>query len=208
MRAMRPTLALAAVLAILLLAGCKIILQPDDGGRIVSASGDSDCFKGSCVVEISGQYAEVFTALADPGYFFTGWEELCSNRPDEPCELNLPATWTTLDVEVRLIAHFERKQVPTLNWQIDETTPTPTRQLGSCVESVIGCLGAGTDLGECFGDIVPVCDAETSDGCCQQICVDQVNTQLEQGANDQLTVLAVFVNDGSCMPGNAPWGTP
>ena len=99
---------LAVCISLLVLASCRIIQVVDEGGMIVSASGNNDCLEGTCILEISGEFEETFTGVPDPGYTFTGWEQICSTKDKEPasCHLTLPEEATALDFELSLIAHF------------------------------------------------------------------------------------------------------
>ena len=105
---MKKVKLLAVCISLMMLASCRIVQVVDEGGVIVSASGNHDCLEGTCILELSGEFEETFTGVPDPGYQFIGWEQICNTRNNEPapCHVRLPPVLTAYDVELRLIAHF------------------------------------------------------------------------------------------------------
>ncbi len=191
---------------ITVLASCRLIQSTSDGGSIVSASGESDCRQGPCIVEMFGHFMETYTAVPDPGYFFVGWEKGCSGKPLEPCVINFPEILTNLTGDIELVAQFQRKEVPEVTWELDLLTRNSVTDLAGCIESVLACLGNETLLGDCFTTEVSICaEEDPTEGCCMQACSDQLTALLDSGASEQNAFLAVFVNDGSCMPGIEAW---
>jgi hypothetical protein len=101
-------------LAFLSLQGCKIIQEVPEGGSIVSNSGLYNCNTGqNCEIDVENgsTFSETFTAVAGPGYIFTGWKKegghLCGDKVT-PCELlNIPPEFTELDLEFFLVPVFE-----------------------------------------------------------------------------------------------------
>jgi predicted secreted Zn-dependent protease len=83
----------AAVLGLsVLLMGSKLIIQVPEGGSVVSSSGLVACAAGeTCTVDTSdGDFAETFTAVAEPGYAFDRWADragaVCRGSRDAWCE--------------------------------------------------------------------------------------------------------------------------
>lgn len=97
-------------LAIVFLAGCRLIITADETGSIMSASGSADCEQGSCVIPIPERLNDTFTAVAANGYRFVRWEGVCARAQTEVCELQLarlPETLIQYDADVTLSAVFE-----------------------------------------------------------------------------------------------------
>jgi predicted secreted Zn-dependent protease len=83
----------AAVLGLsILLMGSKLIIQVPEGGSVVSSSGLVACAAGeTCTVDLSAEeFAETFTAVAEPGYAFDHWRDragaVCRGSRDAYCE--------------------------------------------------------------------------------------------------------------------------
>ncbi|MGD2007339.1 MAG: S8 family serine peptidase [Cellvibrionales bacterium] len=104
----------------LLLAGCRLEVLVNEGGRVTSASGQRDCDElFICSGEVSDpNFEETFTAIPNPGYRFVGWSEtestVCEGS-DQPCELSLRDLPPTIrrsllgsDSVARLVAVFEQ----------------------------------------------------------------------------------------------------
>lgn len=110
--------AFALVLALLVIQGCRITQVVPDGGFVRSSSGAHDCQSGqTCVIEIAnGPFTDTFTAIAAPGYRFTGWRtgknSLCGGK-DTPCALlDIPTSLTSVDADTYLYPDFEFIGVP------------------------------------------------------------------------------------------------
>jgi hypothetical protein len=91
-----------------LLMGCNLVMTPDEGGYIVSESGDMDCSEVSCSysVPFTG-LTETFTAIPNEGYFFTGWEKTCEGST-APCVIEVTPDLASVDFEFYLVARFQR----------------------------------------------------------------------------------------------------
>lgn len=97
---------------VLALGGCKIVLEPEEGGSIRSENGRRTCAGPTCTIDIwwDGGYSETFYAIPNRGYEFAGWKKgpglLCGGST-EPCVLqNIPAEFTRLNITMRLVAQF------------------------------------------------------------------------------------------------------
>lgn len=78
---------------LVVLTGCKIVIETPPEGRVVSESGSFSCGASSkCTVSVDDTlFSETFRAISvDPNYQFTGWRKrqkgLCGGRK-EPCTL-------------------------------------------------------------------------------------------------------------------------
>ena len=60
-------------LAVVLLAGCRLVLKTDETGSIQSASGANDCSQGTCTIPINGPFEDSFTAVPAARYRFVKW---------------------------------------------------------------------------------------------------------------------------------------
>jgi uncharacterized protein YkwD len=97
-------------LAIVFLAGCRLIITTDETGSIISASGSASCEQDSCVIAITEPRNETFTAVAADGYRFVRWEGVCVRSQIEVCELKLsplPEQFIQYDSDVGISAVFE-----------------------------------------------------------------------------------------------------
>ena len=91
---------------------------------------------------------------------------------------------------------------PKVVWSIQDGVKNPVTDLAGCAEAVMACVKNGTALKDCIGTEVAVCTgAEPLDGCCMQVCGDQIAQFLGAGTSEQDAFLKVFVYDGTCMPG-------
>lgn len=104
--------AIAILLPLALLSGCKIIQEVGRGGSIVSDSGDFDCPSQTvCTIDVeNGQaFKDTFAAVPEPGYQFFGWApsipgekaSLCGGSK-EPCVLSASPEFTDNDSEFYL----------------------------------------------------------------------------------------------------------
>ena len=121
------------------LASCRIVQETSAGGDILSSSGTMDCLQEKCTVSVSGDFTQTFTATPHAGFDFVGWWWLCYHEPTAVCELELPASFTAVDVDVPQVALF---------------APTVSDNLAT--ERVV----IGTNLGyivvELFGNLSPI----------------------------------------------------
>ena len=97
--------------------GCKIFQTAGHGGSIVSMSGEYDCPEDrQCVVDVPAEkpFSDLFTAVPRKGYAFAGWgesqDDLCHGR-EEPCLVDIPASYTHLGGTVYLTAEFYHQPV-------------------------------------------------------------------------------------------------
>lgn len=104
--------AVVLLAVVFLLGGCKIIVQPEEGGVVRMENSRDICASGSCTIDIwwGGAYSETFVAEPLPGYEFTGWKKgpglLCGGTT-EPCVLNnVPGELTALNINFRLVPQF------------------------------------------------------------------------------------------------------
>ncbi|MCB1844750.1 MAG: hypothetical protein KDI09_17435 [Halioglobus sp.] len=67
---------LATAALLLMVAGCKVVIVVPEGGRVVADNGML-CLAGeTCEIDVSTtQFSRTFTAIAEPGYRFTGYTE-------------------------------------------------------------------------------------------------------------------------------------
>ncbi len=102
------------IFLVLLLPGCKILVDVPEGGSVASRTGENDCAAGTtCSIDVENgiTFSDTFTAVPAPGYQFVGWKQgdrlLCGGSA-EPCALeNVPPEFTDRDIELRLIPQFE-----------------------------------------------------------------------------------------------------
>lgn len=91
------------------LGACKIIQVTPEGGYIVSDNGSYDCPADSrCEIDVvNGEpFSTTFTAVANPGYVFTGWKNedryLCGGMSG-PCSLlNVPGSFTDQEIDLMI----------------------------------------------------------------------------------------------------------
>jgi len=97
-------------MAFLILASCRLVMESDETGYILSDSGDLDCDQPSCTWQITEEVSDNLTAMPADGYRFVRWSGICSRFPTERCELVLaptPAEFMEHDGDVPLWAVFE-----------------------------------------------------------------------------------------------------
>ncbi len=107
-----PSLAKATMLglSLTLLASCRLVITTDEGGHIMSSSGQVDCAEERCIFPVTEEVTETFTAVAANGYRFVRWEGLCVRSPVEVCEVTvfpLPEEFSRYDGDIGLSAVFE-----------------------------------------------------------------------------------------------------
>lgn len=134
------------LLTMLAVSGCRIIQQPGVGGDIVSSSGLYDCADGPCVHEITGDFAQTFTAVPHAGSEFVTWKWLCSHQTTASCDLLLPADFTQWDTDVAQVAIFA--PVPADDLATDRVVIETT------INSAEGVL-QGYIVLELFGGVAP-----------------------------------------------------
>ncbi len=114
------------LLVIVVLSGCKIIIQVPEGGQVVSRTDENNCSSGQeCVIDvINGDiFSDTFTAIPDTGYVFAGWKKddkhLCGGST-APCALeNVPGVLTEYDVDLLLVPIFEEDPNAVLDFDND-----------------------------------------------------------------------------------------
>lgn len=97
-------------LSVLALASCRLVISTDEGGTISSASGQADCDRASCIVAITEEVTETFTAVPADGYRFLRWGGLCTRSPTAVCEATvfpLPEELSQYAGDIELTATFE-----------------------------------------------------------------------------------------------------
>lgn len=97
-------------LSLVVLAGCRLVITTDETGHIVSASGEHDCQRDSCIVDIKETFTDIFTAVPAEGYRFVRWEGACVLTPIDVCDLTikpLAEEHMEHDGDVGLVAVFE-----------------------------------------------------------------------------------------------------
>jgi len=83
------------LMAAVLLAGCRVGVSVFEGGDVLSASGERNCFEGNnCEFTVdSALFAETFTAQPRHGFVFTRWRDgagfLCGNSTNPSCTVSL-----------------------------------------------------------------------------------------------------------------------
>jgi uncharacterized protein YkwD len=104
----------ALTLSALVLAGCRLVIQTDATGSVVSASGAYDCDQPNCVFDIPEDVTATFTAVPAEGYRFVRWRGLCLTSPTAVCTMTigpLPAEHKAHEGDIELRAEFERDNV-------------------------------------------------------------------------------------------------
>lgn len=86
---------LVLAIAIALLAGCRVGVSVFDGGDVLSASNERNCFEGrNCEFTVDSiLFDETFTAQPRNGFEFTRWRDgpgfLCGNSTNPSCKISL-----------------------------------------------------------------------------------------------------------------------
>lgn len=75
--------------SIVLLASCRLVVNIDGDGQVVSASGSADCDQSSCVIPITELFTESFTAVPADGHRFVGWTGICKRAVTNVCHVKL-----------------------------------------------------------------------------------------------------------------------
>jgi uncharacterized protein YkwD len=86
------------------------VITTDETGHILSASGEHDCRRAACAIDIDASFTDTFTAVPAEGYRFVRWEGMCFRTPVNVCELTidpLPEKLIEHDGDVVLAAVFE-----------------------------------------------------------------------------------------------------
>lgn len=80
-----------------LVAGCKVAVMVSSGGDVISQSGTRDCLgPKTCEFEaVDATFDETFTAVANPGYVFSRWEQggrdsrfMCKGSTNPVCRVS------------------------------------------------------------------------------------------------------------------------
>ncbi|TDG13462.1 hypothetical protein E2F43_07945 [Seongchinamella unica] len=108
-------------LSVILLASCRLIVNTDATGEIISGSGSLDCDQAECAFEITQSTTDTFTALPAPGYRFVRWTGLCTPSPTSVCLATiapLAEQYQQFDGDIPLAAEFEPAN-STRTWYAD-----------------------------------------------------------------------------------------
>lgn len=100
----------SGVIALLVLASCRMVIITDSTGHIVSSSGQYDCEKSRCVSRVEEPITESFTPVPAEGYRFVRWKGLCTFSVSEVCKATvapLADEYSHLDGDILLFAEFE-----------------------------------------------------------------------------------------------------
>jgi len=98
--------------SIILLASCRLIIETDETGYIVSDSGLFSCELPECAWNIDQEYSDTLTAIPANGYRFVRWNGFCGSSPIDECELELgptPQEYMQYDGDITISAEFEPK---------------------------------------------------------------------------------------------------
>lgn len=97
-------------ISFMFLASCRLVMESDETGYILSDSGDLDCVQPTCSWAITEEVSDNLTAMPAEGYRFVRWAGICSRFPTDRCELVLaptPPDYMEYDGDVPLWAVFE-----------------------------------------------------------------------------------------------------
>jgi hypothetical protein len=111
------------VLSFLFLAGCRLLITVEGFGSIDSASGLYDCDTANtqCPYPLPAEdFNETFTAAAEPGHRFAGWDGWCFGSLNPVCNLVLPVDLVNLEFDWPITARFNPEIVGT--WIYDDDT--------------------------------------------------------------------------------------
>lgn len=102
---------LLILLAFCPLSACQLVVMPETGGVVISASGLHDCISAPCEFEAQSGLTDDFTAVPNEGYRFAGWEGACEG--EKSCAIAIPSAETLMlflgfapDSDIALIANF------------------------------------------------------------------------------------------------------
>lgn len=101
-------------LAIVLLASCRLVIDTDDTGYIMSATGQNDCAQPECAFEITEETNDTFTAVPAQGYRFVRLNGLCNLSPSAVCNATvspLSEQCSQFDGDIALSATFESTSI-------------------------------------------------------------------------------------------------
>ncbi|TGD74741.1 DUF11 domain-containing protein [Mangrovimicrobium sediminis] len=116
---------LGVLLMLLALPACRLVVSVDEGGDIVSQSGENDCGGPQCIIEVDPSgFSDVFTAVAEPGYRFDGWTGICDDFTTEVCEIEIGRALASQDRDARFGALFVLDGTPTPG-QLDMVIASP-----------------------------------------------------------------------------------
>jgi len=120
---MKHTIRLTLLVLILgTLQGCKIVQEISGGGHIKSFSGTANCYN-ACVINVTGNFLETFTAVPDSGYEFTGWSDYCKDE-SAACTITIPAGFVGVPNTINLIANFAPLKSAGLVWNVNKLNQT------------------------------------------------------------------------------------
>jgi len=99
------------ILSILSLASCRLVINTNETGHVISASGSYNCDQAACAIPIEALFSDTFTAVAADGYRFVRWTGVCKDVVTDSCTVNLMPLWgpyLIFDGDVTMSAVFER----------------------------------------------------------------------------------------------------
>jgi hypothetical protein len=117
-------LRLLIIILISLIYGCSHPLEIEGEGDIVSESGTRDCVLEDhpCANIVAGSYLETYTAVAKPGWKFTGWKNCGDQSAPSRCAYNIskvPKQFYGKTVQP-LVAMFSELPVPSVTKFVPE----------------------------------------------------------------------------------------
>jgi hypothetical protein len=96
--------------SVILLASCRLVIETDETGYIVSDSGIFSCDQAKCIWHIDQEYSDILKAIPADGHRFVRWNGLCARFPTDQCELELaptPEEYLQYDGDITVGAKFE-----------------------------------------------------------------------------------------------------
>lgn len=97
----------------IIVTGCKLVVMVPSGGYLESLSNTRDCSsKNLCEFEMNADdFSEAFTAIAKPGYVFSGWQPgsrfLCGGSTNSTCDISNQGLGAVAAVVLEIIASGE-----------------------------------------------------------------------------------------------------
>jgi len=97
-------------LSVVMLASCRLVIETDEKGAVVSRSGLFNCELPECAWNIDQEYSDTLTAIPANGYRFVRWNGFCSRFPTDKCQIELgptPQEHMQYDGDISISAEFE-----------------------------------------------------------------------------------------------------
>jgi uncharacterized protein YkwD len=97
-------------ISIIFLASCRLVIETDETGYIVSDSNTFNCDREECIWHIQEEISDGLTAIPNDGYRFVRWGGICGRFPTDRCEITLaptPDEYKEYDGDVPVWAKFE-----------------------------------------------------------------------------------------------------